>query len=127
MAKNLEMGNLYDFNKIAYTKMPSIPADRAKEKFQDISAWFAAKPSNKYFMLLCKELADYTVFNLSKGADSTVAAIQELKDLTKHRGTLLDISYNENFNSYEFWVRAKQDGEVHMYLLFECNDFIIEV
>lgn len=102
MAKNLEMGNLYDFNKTAYMKMPSIPANKAKEKFQDISAWFAAKPSNKYFMLLCKELADYTVFNLSNGANSTLAAIQELEDLTKHRGTLLDISYNEDFNSYEF-------------------------
>lgn len=123
MAKDVKMGSLYDFNKMAYAKMPPIPANKAQEKLTDIASWFSAKPT-KYFMLLCKELADYTVFNFesfdyNKGKE-------ELEDIIKSRGLLLDIVYNEAASGYEVWMR-RIDGSVHMYLLFRCDDFIVTI
>lgn len=119
------MGTLYDINKVAYAKLDSMPEDKAKEMLTNIGMWFSSKKSFKYFMFLCKELSDYTIFNFesfnySKGKD-------ELVDLVDSRGTLLDIVYNHNSDGYEIWVRSLQDGEVHMYMLFDCNDFIITI
>lgn len=123
MAQNADMGNLYDFNKMAYAKMPPIPEDKAAEKLTDIGGWFSA--SGKYFMLLCREIADYTVFNFE--SYDYEKGKTELEDIVKSRGSLLDIVYNDSANGYEFWVRSKRDNEIHMYMLFGCDDFIITI
>ena len=133
MSKKTNFGNLYEFNKMAYNKVSAIPADKAEEKFSEIETWFSATfgTVNKfsgtmthYQMLLCRELSDYTVFTqLSSNAE---AAKLGLQDVISGRGTLLDIVYNSDMNTYEIWIRTKQDGEVHMYMLFRCDDFILE-
>lgn len=137
MSKQANFGNLYEFNKMAYGKVSAIPANKAREKYVEIGNWFNAthgvdaydtcgNPYNHHYqMLLCRELADYTVFvNISTiGGEG---AVMDLEDIINHRGTLLDILYNSDSDAYEIWVRTKQDGEVHMYMLFRCNDFIVE-
>lgn len=133
MGKKTSFGNLYEFNKVAYNKVSAIPADKAEEKFNEIEAWFGATYNtanefsdtmNHYQMLLCRELSDYTVFaQLSSNAE---AAKLDLQDVVSGRGTLLDIVYNNDMNTYEIWIRTKQDGEVHMYMLFRCDSFVLE-
>lgn len=132
MSKKTSFGSLYEFNKMAYNKVSAIPADKAEEKFNEIETWFDAiygvasefNTVNHYQMLLCRELSDYTVFaQLSGNAE---AAKLDLQDVISGRGTLLDIVYNSDMNTYEIWIRAKQDGEVHMYMLFRCDGFILE-
>lgn len=133
MSKKTNFGNLYEFNKMAYNKVSAIPADKAEEKFSEIETWFSATfgTVNKfsgtmthYQMLLCRELSDYTVFTqLSSNAE---AAKLDLQDVISGRGTLLDIVYNSDMNTYEIWIRTKQDGEVHMYMLFRCDGFVLE-
>ncbi len=132
MGKKTNLGNLYEFNKMAYNKVSAIPADKAEEKFNEIEAWFRAtygtvnefNSVNHYQMLLCRELSDYTVFaQLSSNAE---AAKLDLQDVISGRGTLLDIVYNSDMDTYEIWIRAKQDSEVHMYMLFHCDSFVLE-
>ena len=132
MGKKTNFGNLYEFNKMAYNKVSAIPANKAEEKFNEIEAWFSAtygtvnefNSVNHYQMLLCRELSDYTVFaQLSSNAE---AAKLDLQDVISGRGTLLDIVYNSDMNTYEIWIRAKQDGEIHMYILFRCDSFVLE-
>ena len=132
MSKKTNFGNLYEFNKMAYNKVSAIPANKAEEKFNEIEAWFSAtygtvnefNSVNHYQMLLCRELSDYTVFaQLSSNAE---AAKLDLQDVISGRGTLLDIVYNSDMNTYEIWIRAKQDGEIHMYMLFRCDSFVLE-
>lgn len=133
MGKKASFGNLYEFNKIAYNKVTAIPADKAEEKFKEIETWFGATygtlnessgTETHYQMLLCRELSDYTVFaQLSSNAE---AATLDLQDVVSGRGALLDVVYNSDVNAYEIWIRAKQDNDVHMYMLFRCDDFVIE-
>lgn len=115
----------YEFNQLAYETAKPISHDKAKEMFTNIGMWFSSKSSFKYFMLLCRELNDYTVFdfqsyNYAKGKE-------ELVNLLAHRGRLLDIEYDHTTDSYEIWVRAKSDKKPHMYKLFDCNDFVIQI
>lgn len=130
MGKKVNAENLYDFNKMAYNNVQAIPSDKADEMFKEIRGWFAKSgypeaytKDFKYHMLLCRELADYTIFVQTNSNFYTT--VHELQDLITSRGSLLDIVRNEDSNAYEFWIRAKQDGQVHMYMLFHCDDFVI--
>lgn len=133
MGKKTSLGNLYEFNKIAYNKIAAIPANKAEEKFKEIETWFGATygtpnessgSETHYQMLLCRELSDYTVF--AQTSANSEEGKKALQDVVSGRGVLLDIVYNSDMNAYEIWIRAKQDNEVHMYMLFRCDDFIIE-
>ena len=116
------MGTVYDFNKLAYEKV-KVPEQRKREMLANIGMWFSSDP--KYFMFLCRELSDYTIFNFESFNYSK--AKEELEELIHERGELLDIVYNHNNDTYEIWMRTKSDNQIHMYMLFDCNDFIITI
>ena len=118
------MGTVYDFNKLAYEKVKG-PEQRKREMLANIGMWFSSDPKFKYFMFLCRELSDYTIFNFESFNYSK--AKEELEELIHERGELLDIVYNHNNDTYEIWMRTKSDNQIHMYMLFDCNDFIITI
>lgn len=118
----MSFGTLYDVNKMMYEKMSPMSAEDFQNYMINISLWFS-KNNFQYFMFLCRELSDYTIFNFlstnyNKGRE-------ELIDLITSRGVPMDIEYKHEEDAYDIWV--KRAGEVHMYKLFPCNDFIIEV
>ena len=118
------MGTIYDFNKLAYEKI-KVPEQKKKEMLSNIGMWFSSNPTFKYFMFLCRELSDYTIFNFETFNYSH--GKEELESLIHERGELLDIVYNHNNDSYEIWIRTKSDNEIHMYMIFCCNDFVITI
>lgn len=91
----------------------------------NIGAWFSTDMQEQYYMLLNRELSDYTVFNFlgmnySKG-------IEELLEVLDGRGPVLQIDYNHDNKYFEIWVKYLMDNTPHMYILFPCSDFIIEI
>lgn len=114
--------NMYGINKQIMSQVNPLEKDLLQQEIGNVSAWFGSKIENKYFMLLCNERKDYTIFNTEQ--HNYAYAASELLACLEERGNVLSIDYDHEFHYYEIWVR--DDTDTYMYLLFPCNDFVIE-
>lgn len=117
----INMGNLYDFNKSAYSKVKPFDPIELNVKMNEIEQDLY---DNKYLMLLCHERRDYTIFvniTTKKGKFA-----KELKETLLNRGYVLDIEKQED-GSFEIWVRDFDTEENFAYYLFEYGNGVVEV
>lgn len=120
----LGMGTLYDWNKGAMQQMKSLNSTELKDKLKDIKDKLFNQ--GKYYMLLCHERRDYTVFNLLKGAikhDASKQATHDLKECLENRGDVVGIDQQAD-GAWEIWLRI--DGEMFCYYLFPYDNAVIE-
>jgi len=133
--KKIEVGTLYDLNKQVISQLPEMPQEQIQEQLVKIQKWFV-ESNGKYFMLLCREKADYTLFNFN-GKDipdvflefiekMSIKAIKELEECIKNRGILMSIN-RAPVDAWEIWIKDFFNKEVHMYMLFECDPMVIEI
>ena len=127
---NVNIGTAYDMNKQLYAQVPRIPDKTLKERQHRMATWIDYT-GNKYYMLLCRERHDYTVFaRLHDSTGDNRKLIDEVVGLLRDRGALVDIAYDEKNSAYECWVSIKGvDGkeEVFMYYLFPYDWGVIEI
>lgn len=119
----VNMGTLYEFNQSIMAQMPPMDPDMVDIELANVGVWFGSQRSFHYFMLLNNDRHDYTVFNML-GPNYHLAK-EELKGLLEERGRILYIEYNHDRDDYEIWVSI--EGVPYMYILFPCNDFVIEI
>lgn len=112
--------NLYELNKAQVNSLPPITS---KTKIEDIKKEVAEyfNSDNKYFMLLCRELNDYTVFVTPLGNGGAKVA-DELFECIFNRGKLMEIHQEQD--AYEIWI--KNDEDVFAYYLFPYDTGVIE-
>lgn len=122
VGKDIEM-TMYDFNKAVYQNMPPMKPNEFTENMVSISLWFSSKEKAKHFMLLCRELNDYTIFEFD--TYNYDDARNKLSALIVSRGNPMDVDYNHDTDTYDIWV--KKNGEIYMYKLFDCEDFLIYI
>lgn len=119
------MGTLYDWNKSAMEQIKGLNATELKDKLREIKNKLFNQ--GKYYMLLCHERRDYTVFNLLRNTiiehDVAKKATNELKECLENRGTILSIDDQHN-GSWEIWIR--NDEGVFCYYLFPYDNAVIE-
>ena len=60
------LGNLYEMNKQLMEQEPPITSTELQIAKEHLRTWLTHNFKQKYFMLLCHELRDYTLFNLDK-------------------------------------------------------------
>lgn len=118
-------GTVYELLQEEKTLMSPLTAKQLRKDLANIGAWFSIDMHEQYYMLLNKELSDYTVFNFlgmnyNKG-------VQELTEVLESRGPILQIDYNHTNKYFEIWVKYIEDNRPHMYILFPCPDFVIEI
>lgn len=121
------MGTLYELNQQAYNSViKPMPRKEFDQNLGYIYDWVFEKKS-KYIMLLCKERSDYTVINFTEPTEKKIkyGIKTELKELLNERGVILDIRYVQESDAWEIWLR--KSSESFMFMLFECEDFVIEV
>ena len=118
--------NLYDFNKINMDNIKpydTITLNRlCKKTIEDIWSRFSQEDYS-YWMLLCRERNDYTVFRLEDSQEEFYSALLECLN---NRGKVLDITKQPDDN-YEIWIKDSITGENFAYYLFDYNNAIIEV
>lgn len=126
----VNLGNLYDVNKQLMDKEPEINKETLKQAKADLKEWFKKNFKQKYFMLLCHELRDYTLFNLDKThswkePSTTLCkeAAQDVIDCMTNRGTLLAVTLQDD-DAWEIWV--KNDMGCYAYYLFTYGAAVIE-
>lgn len=120
----LELDN-YSIHKQMYAKMESPKPEDLVTQFTSLGAWASTHYKSHYYMMLCREINYYTVFNLiDPNYDKFVS---DIKECLAFKGRVIDIQYNHAADAYEIWVKEYKTGEVFMYMLFEAEDFVVEV
>lgn len=116
--------NLYELNKTFYKSMPEITFNELQEQRKKIADWIKESDC-KYYMLLCRERSDYTIFALRESG-GLVAADKEIVDIVCSRGQLKAIELESNFPEkwIQFWL--EDNKEIYMYALFPYDSGVIE-
>lgn len=116
----VSLGTVYDINKNLMEKENRLSNSVVRKKIQEIAQEYFKKG---YYMLLCHEKRDYTVFNILSDINAGCAA-QELKECLQNRGEILAIDkVADSSNIYEIWLKTPEGA--FAFYLFPYNDGII--
>lgn len=123
---NISLGTAYEINKNLVEKyekeLTDIQLDDKKDKIID----FLENTENTYYMLLCNDRKDYTVFNLrNERTRSEIEATEVLiNECLKNRGIIKSIELTKNKDAIEIWLSI--DGESYCYYFFPYDSAVIE-
>ncbi len=122
------LGNLYDMNKIFIKDHePELTEGNLNSKKQIIID-FIKKCNNNYYMLLCNERKDYTVFRW-KDLNSALAPFEIANILVdeclKNRGSIRGIDLTQAKDAMEIWLII--DDDAYVYYFFPYDAAVIEV
>lgn len=127
---NISVGSLYELNQQAYEKILPLNEKEKKDLLSDIYEWTKEQRCD-YTMLLCHERRDYTIIHYKDRQDKTYknAAIKDLRECIENRGKLLDITYLQDQDAWEIWIRIFEDKahQNYMYMFFNAEGFVVEV
>lgn len=119
----VSLGTLYDINKNLMKEEKKLSYPALTNKLKHVTKFF--ENNKMYFMLLCNEARDYTIFKINNHA-SAEKATEELKECLLNRGEVLDISkVDEIQEAFEIWIKMNNDA--YCYYLFPYDEAIIEV
>ena len=125
----IAMGSLYDMNKQLMKQMPALNREGVLTAYDGLKAWFQEN-TGRYYMLLCNERHDYTLFNLDKSGtwkiipkEHTESAANDVMECLTNRGALLAADL-QNDSTWEFWIRDYD--ECFAYYLFPYDQAVIE-
>jgi hypothetical protein len=117
-------------NKQLMEQEPPITAEELQTAKEHLRAWITKHFKQKYLMLLCHELRDYTLFNLEKTNSWAIAqpttVYQTANDIVEcmtNRGQLLVMDEQED-GAWELWIR--NDEGCFAYYLFPYGEAVIE-
>ena len=132
---NINIGTLYDVNKDLVEKNVSTLTTEEIQNKKDMIIDFINNTGNAYYMLLCNERKDYTIFH--RKYDNTIeqfcdnAGVLEetlekilLDECLPNRGNTKSIELTENKDAVEIWISI--DGESYCYYFFPYDAAIIE-
>ena len=126
----IALGNLYDMNKQLMEKAPILTDTEITLAQEHLRNWIANNFKQKYFMLLCHELRDYTLFNLDKTSTWAAAhhknvqlATSDIVECMTNRGTLVSIE-DQPDNTWELWIRNSEG--CFAYYLFPYGEAVLE-
>ena len=125
---NIELGNLYEFNKNAMSQfepMDAIKFNRMLNSVADTMIDACDNCDKHYWMLLCHDRRDFTLFNII-AASALNSIINEIKPTLINRGQILDIELQPD-GAYEIWIRDFDTKENFAYYLFPYDNGVIEV
>lgn len=114
--------NLYDLNKQFISQIPDLDDDGIEVALMTVMAYMK-NTENKYYMLLCRDVNYYTLFNVSSAITEPYAC-EEVLACAGDWGTLKSVEINEN-DAVEIWVHNEQEGPMVMYL-FPYDTGVIE-
>ncbi|MGN0992855.1 MAG: hypothetical protein ACI4PE_02945 [Bacilli bacterium] len=129
MSNDIEIGTLYDLNKqLVETKEKVISPYKLNEK-KKIIKQFITESKDNYFMLLCNEQRDYTLFNILN-SDKNENKLNELSNVLvdeclKNRGEIKGIDLTQSKDAIEIWISIS--GESFCYYFFPYNAGVVEV
>ena len=126
--------NLYDLNKgMVEQTCKAMSTSAVKDTLEKVGIpYFSNHMDNKYFMLLCHEARDYTIFRFPNDV-CYQSMFNELIECFKNRGSVYSIEKNIE-DAIEIWLKCpitsfnnQEDYEMRCYFLFPYDIGVIEV
>lgn len=108
---------------------PAMKMEKRENTKDEIWDWAYPKleVSTDYFMLLCREKNDYTVFectNKYNGIDVLATSfVKEVAEVLDSRGHWIAADYDEDNDAWQLWVNL--GGVANAYILFDARGFVI--
>ena len=94
--------------------------NQRKYWYEALRIWF--RGNQVYFMLLCHDRRDFTLFRVTESPAEAATALFEYID---NRGQLVSIDKVPNDNAYEIWIIVPEERD-YCYFLFPYDAAIIE-
>lgn len=120
------LGTLYDVNKQIVAQEPAISEEQFYEANKKLYDWFFMSKNN-YYMLLCHELRDYTLFNFDATSErrtrKAAEAADDVLECMTNRGQLISVEFQTD-GAWEIWMR--NDEGCFAYYLFPYDNAVIE-
>ncbi len=113
---------LYEMSKQYATTADQMDGITFNKKVNEIADEMMKKP---YWMLLCRERFDYTVFR-TENVESRKKITKELMPTLKNRGSVLFIDAIPEGGGWEIWIRDSGTNENFAYFLFDYTMGIID-
>ena len=125
---NLEMGTVYDLNKQLVQSTEKVISPYKLNEKKKLIKTFVRECKDNYFMLLCNDRKDYTIFNCV--SDKTEDKLNELANVFVdecliNRGQIKGIDLTEHKYAIEIWLSI--DDEAFCYYFFPYDLGIVEV
>lgn len=127
----IEAGTLYDLNKNLVQQHEKSLGQGVINSKKEIIKNYLRKINNTYYMLLCNERKDYTVFRITDdegvvGENQYIELINILVDeCLVNRGEIRGIDLTKNQDAIEIWLLIEE--EAYVYYFFPYDNAIIEV
>ena len=126
--KEIEFGTLYDINKNLVKQTEIKLNEGVLNSKKQVITDFMKKCNNYYYMILCNERKDYTVFhwiNLCNNNDAKEISKILVDECLTNRGEIRGIDLTKNKDAIEIWMVI--DNEAYVYYFFPYDNAIIEV
>lgn len=129
---NFDAGNLYEVNKSLVEKSEKPLKGKAftNEYNKQVAPYIKKKSQeHKYFMLLCNELKDYTVFHF--GTEKSNKDFEpfsfSFRSCLFNRGRVYCMEPTADGVAIEIWIQSDEDSEFHCYYFFPYDEAVIEL
>ena len=113
--------SLYDYAKQVIVNEVPMDAFTLNRKVKEISDMMI---KGKYWMLLCRERNDYSIF-ATNGNTNTKIISRELLPTLQNRGLVLVIDKQPG-DAYEIWIRDSETKDNFAYYLFNYENGVID-
>lgn len=123
----MNMGTLYDLNKNLIQKNISALEEGVLNSKKEIVKNFLRDTKDTYYMLLCHEQRDYTVFKIDTLEDSKYNEMISIliDECLKNRGIIKSIELTKDKQAIEIWLMIEE--EAFVYYLFPYGEAVITV
>ena len=136
ISSQVELGTLYEVNKsIIENNIEALTEEEMQNKKQIVRE-FINETNNNYYMLLCNENKDYTIFHrhrksengefldLSEGYEGEILENVLIDECLVNRGKTKSISLTETKDAIEIWISI--NGDSYVFYFFPYDAAIIE-
>ena len=129
---DINLGTQYEFSKGMVNELPKLTQELINSK-KEIIKNYLRKTEELYYMLLCNERKDYTVFHIDdcfEDATNRDCQYNEVIDILVdecliNRGEIRGIDLTEARDAIEIWLYI--DEESYVYYFFPYTNAVIEV
>ncbi len=123
----MNMGTLYDLNKNLVQKNISALEEGVLNSKKEIIKNFLRNTKDTYYMLLCHEQRDYTIFRINALEDNKYNEMINIliDECLKNRGIIKSIELTKDKQAIEIWLMIEE--EAFVYYLFPYGEAVIAV
>ena len=128
MEREVTLGTLYDMNKNIVQNSEIKLSEGALNSKKEIVKNFVNKTNNYYYMLLCNERKDYTIFHIDNLCDDKKPmelSLCLIDECLINRGEIRGIDLTKDNDAIEIWLSI--EGESYVYYFFPYDAAIVEI